>query len=93
MQEDKLGEFIMKDFTVLAPMGGRFKGRIALHSVKVPSLESAKAWASQRFYPHTKWVIILDEDYPDLYSDELRSDESGEHLSKRIKEIYDSLIK
>lgn len=97
MQEDKLGKTKMKtklkEFTALVPMGGRFEGRIALHSTMAYSLESAIEWAKVRF--SRMFVVVQDDDYPELYDSELfpKSEEEDtlDHPSiKMVRDIYES---
>lgn len=73
----------MKEFTILAPMGGKYKGLIALHGVERETIEEAKEYAKNRFYPDTKYVVVLDDDYPELYQD-FYTDEWREN----VKRIY-----
>ncbi|VDH05879.1 Uncharacterised protein [Bergeyella zoohelcum] len=74
-------------------MGGRFEGRIALHSTMAYSLESAIEWAKGRFsHP---FVVVQDDEYPELYDSELfpkcQEEDTLDHPSvKMVRDIYGS---
>lgn len=51
----------MKEFTILAPMRGKYEGHISLHGIERETIKEVEEYAKNRFLPDTKYVIVLDD--------------------------------
>ena len=82
-------------FTALVPMGGEYKGEIALHSTVQQNIEYAIIWAKNRFEKGEKVVVVLDSEYPRLYPpfEERKREEFYIERNNYVEELYNTLDK
>lgn len=78
----------MKEFTILAPMRGKYEGHISLHGIERETIKEVEEYAKNRFLPDTKYVIVLDDDYPELYQDFYTNE-----WYEQVKRIYNENLK
>jgi len=80
----RVNENKLHPFTAMVAMGGKYEGKIALHSCNKKNLSEAEEWAKERF--NRLAIVVSDEEYP-VYP------ENGSYDSEYTLLLYNEMLR